>query len=390
MGPLCAVRDGLDRSRRPVPPAPKSIAPAANTAAGAAESVRPDREHRRHDDRADQHDPAQRRQPVRRAVQQDERPHAGGRRHGRQHEPRPRVLPAPPQLAHRDPDQRRDRRRQGDRVVRVDDAVHEAEHRAGHQQPAAPQQQARRGHRPVRGVRRVNHSPATRPISAAGNSQDASAPIDGPNSRPMPGVAAEEHVARSAGPPPPPGRRRDRALGRRRRCGRFRCSPTPAAAGCCRWSRRCRAGSRRATGRPARGTSPRTRSSRRRRPAACRCAATFRRARRPGTPARGPGTTRNACSILVRNAKPIAHPPARSSGCCAVSMARTMQYAAATSSSTSSASGLLNRNINAATGVSASAAPAIRPAAGSADAAHRRVQQRDRTRRPSVPAAAAW
>ena len=45
-------------------------------------------------------------------------------------------------------------------------------------------------------------------------------------------------------------------------------------------------------------------------------------------------------------------------------MARTTQYAATTSSSTSSASGLLYRNINAATGVSASTAPAIRPAAG--------------------------
>ena len=56
----------------------------------------------------------------------------------------------------------------------------------------------------------------------------------------------------------------------------------------------------------------------------------------------------------------------------AVSVARTMQYAAATSSSTSSASGLLNRNISAATGVSASAAPAIRPAAGSAGAPHGR------------------
>ena len=41
-----------------------------------------------------------------------------------------------------------------------------------------------------------------------------------------------------------------------------------------------------------------------------------------------------------------------------------MQYAAATSNSTSNASGLLYRNINAATGVSANAAPAIRPAAG--------------------------
>ena len=48
----------------------------------------------------------------------------------------------------------------------------------------------------------------------------------------------------------------------------------------------------------------------------------------------------------------------------AVSTARCVAYAAPTSSSTSSASGLLNRNIRTATGVSASAAPAISPAPG--------------------------
>ena len=45
-------------------------------------------------------------------------------------------------------------------------------------------------------------------------------------------------------------------------------------------------------------------------------------------------------------------------------MARTIRYAAITSSNTSSASGLLYRNIDAATGVTARAAPAINPAPG--------------------------
>ena len=46
------------------------------------------------------------------------------------------------------------------------------------------------------------------------------------------------------------------------------------------------------------------------------------------------------------------------------SIARTSVQAAAVISSTSSASGLLNRNISAATGVSASTSPAMTPAAG--------------------------
>ncbi len=77
-----------------------------------------------------------------------------------------------------------------------------------------------------------------------------------------------------------------------------------------------------------------------------------------------PGTIRKACSSFVRNAKPITAPARTIQRVLAVSMARTVQYAATTNNSTSSASGLLNRNISAATGVSASAAPAIRPAPG--------------------------
>ncbi len=46
----------------------------------------------------------------------------------------------------------------------------------------------------------------------------------------------------------------------------------------------------------------------------------------------------------------------------ASSSARVMQYAPNVSTSTSIASGLLNRNISVATGVSASTAPASRPA----------------------------
>ncbi len=73
------------------------------------------------------------------------------------------------------------------------------------------------------------------------------------------------------------------------------------------------------------------------------------------------GSTRNACRVLVRNARPNITPTNTSQRVEAVSVARTVPYAASVSSSTSSASGLLKRNISAATGVSASAAPATRP-----------------------------
>lgn len=62
------------------------------------------------------------------------------------------------------------------------------------------------------------------------------------------------------------------------------------------------------------------------------------------------------------------------------SIARTVQYAAATSSTVSSASGLSKRNINAATGVAANAAPASRPAPGPL---HRRTAAYSRATEPT-------
>src|SRR6195256_3374986 len=76
------------------------------------------------------------------------------------------------------------------------------------------------------------------------------------------------------------------------------------------------------------------------------------------------GATINPSSILARNAKPIATPAHASHLGLACCNARTVQYAAAVISSTITASGLLNRNINAATGVNASTAPASSPVRG--------------------------
>ena len=69
-------------------------------------------------------------------------------------------------------------------------------------------------------------------------------------------------------------------------------------------------------------------------------------------------------SILARNANPNATPAKAIHFALARSSARTAQYAAAIISSTITASGLLYRNINAATGISASAAPANSAARG--------------------------
>src|SRR5215213_9991039 len=76
------------------------------------------------------------------------------------------------------------------------------------------------------------------------------------------------------------------------------------------------------------------------------------------------GDTISPSSIFARNAKPSATPANASHFALACAKARTVQYAAAVISSTMTASGLLNRNINAATGVSASTAPASNPVRG--------------------------
>ena len=95
------------------------------------------------------------------------------------------------------------------------------------------------------------------------------------------------------------------------------------------------------------------------------------------TPAKT-GTTRNAWSILVRKPRPTSAPTSAIHRVPAVSTARTVAYAPATSSSTSSASGLLNRNISVATGVVARTAPAISPASRAVPAPDGGVQHADR------------
>ena len=70
--------------------------------------------------------------------------------------------------------------------------------------------------------------------------------------------------------------------------------------------------------------------------------------------------------------------PLASSSCAADTAARTTAYAPATSSKVSSASGWSKRNISAVAGVSARAAPALKPAAGPEPAADRGAEQPDR------------
>src|SRR5664279_3892204 len=62
----------------------------------------------------------------------------------------------------------------------------------------------------VLGSLRVNHSPATNPISAAGINQEISVPNEVPNIRPIPAAPPKPPpgppAAAAAAPPPPPGR----------------------------------------------------------------------------------------------------------------------------------------------------------------------------------------
>jgi hypothetical protein len=78
------------------------------------------------------------------------------------------------------------------------------------------------------------------------------------------------------------------------------------------------------------------------------------------------GNTRKACSILVRKPKPTMVPASTNHRVRPSSTARSVAYAPMLSSRTSSASGLSKRNISAATGVVATTAPAMSPAAGPA------------------------
>src|SRR5579864_7682363 len=95
-------------------------------------------------------------------------------------------------------------------------------------------------------------------------------------------------------------------------------------------------------------------------PAPSSCSSRFRSAGCPAhryTPA-NTGSTMNACSILVSNAKPNNAPHSTNDRVRPVSMADHNAHAEPSSSNVKSASGLLYRNMITATGVSASASAA--------------------------------
>ena len=303
------------------------------------------------------------RMPGRGAVEQHAGPQRGGGEHDRQQDPAGPLVPAPPALHRADADQSADRRGQRDRVVRVEDPGHVAEHAAGDQERSAPDQGGRSqpadlAEPALPAGLASSASPAGRTGLAgpAGlssptghcNPTDHGGPASpaGPPGAPRqpydPGQRDQRRpaAARRSGRPCP---RRTAGSGRNRRRTANRPAPPPkptdpvslpfsrpepvVAEGelqdaVVRSSRRCRAGRRRRQHRPRPPTSRPRPPPRRRRPAAAGSAGRAAAARPPGRPARTPGSTRNACSILVRKPKPTSAPASTSQRVRPASIAR--------------------------------------------------------------------
>ncbi len=248
-----------------------------------------------------------------------------------------------PQQRCADPDRCGDRRRKRDGVVGMHDAAGEAEHHCGHRQPAAPQDQ-RRPHR-IRPWctsgddeprRDADHRGGQQPRDVqthGGAEQPAPADVDVEVAQParlVTGQAAEAVV--------PQHQFDDAVVLRTADVGPLIGRPQLAQAA---------------------ETSRRTPPARPRRRAGRRPGAASDRGRQPGTPRRNRATPGPLAASWPETQSPPRHPRrSATDGCCRFRTPRWTQYAAATSSSTSRASGLLNRNINAATGVSANTAPA--------------------------------
>ncbi len=257
---------------------------------------------------------------------------------------------------------RADRGRERDGVVRVHDAVREAEHHRGDGQPAAPQDQRRP--RRVRPWCAPGDDESRREADHRGRQQPGDVQTHPAAEQPTP-ADVEVEVAEPAGLVT--GQPAQTVVAQRQfddavvlRTADVGPAPTPATA------RRATDTSRRT---PRRRRRPRSRSSEPApQPTVTRRSGMPRRNRAaPGTPAASwPGTRSPRATPAAINHQRLL----------SFSQARCTQYAAATSNSTSSASGLLNRNINAATGVSANTAPASNAAPVAADPPHGGVQQR--------------
>ncbi len=136
------IRGGSRPARRPVPlPTHRARRPAAR-------SRRPRPEHSDHrNERQRQDGPPQAGQPGCVPAEDPPTPDAGAAdQHGQTASVQP-LFAVLPQLVHTDGEHRGHRRRNGQAVVRVDHAVHEAQHQSVHDQPAA--EQNRRGPRQV-------------------------------------------------------------------------------------------------------------------------------------------------------------------------------------------------------------------------------------------------
>ena len=100
-----------------------------------------------------------------------------------------------------------------------------------------------------------------------------------------------------------------------------------------------------------------------------------------------PGTTISATAILASKPRPTSAPERTSQRVRPSSSARPSAHSAPAQHRTSSASGLLWREIATVIGVSASTSPATNPARAAEPAAHEVVRERRRSRSPSAPAA---
>ena len=247
------------------------------------------------EDADEQQCPAQPRVPLWACVRAGRRPRSTWRPRRPRASRAPHVVAPLPQHAAAHADERADRRREGHRVVRVDDALAEAEHEPGDERASRPRGRTRRG-RGRCAARAPRHArPATSRMSAAGSSHEIWVPNSAPNMRVRPvapqrpawppaaadaaglvaGEAAEAVVAEDQVEDAVVLRAAD-VRARRRRPQRDDRDP-PAG---------------------------RRRAARRTRPSAARRVGAATPAPRPGRRAPNAGTTRSACSILVRKPKP--------------------------------------------------------------------------------------
>ncbi len=104
----------------------------------APSDARPEQDHCGRDDGADRDDRSQPCVPTRSAREQRRRPERGDEDRGGADGAREERLAVLPHEMRPDADQRRDRRRERNRVVLVEDPLHQAEHNRGDDEPPAP------------------------------------------------------------------------------------------------------------------------------------------------------------------------------------------------------------------------------------------------------------